>query len=124
MLALNVREVHGQNPYFLIRPGLTLQQAAYNIAVLGQAAQNVPPYAYGINPYQRTIVNSGAAGYASPYASAYSSPYGAGYGGAYSGAYGSAYSGAYGSPTGGAMEGLPLITIQTRVGSKSKASSW
>jgi len=34
-----------------IAPGLSLQQAAYNTAVLGSAYQNVPPYAMGYNPY-------------------------------------------------------------------------
>src|ERR1700757_2806301 len=30
------------NPFFQVRPGLTLGQAAFNISVLGQARQNVP----------------------------------------------------------------------------------
>jgi hypothetical protein len=46
-----VPEVHGQSPYFQVRPGLTLQQAAFNIATLGRAASFVPPYALGFNPY-------------------------------------------------------------------------
>jgi len=46
------------NPF--IAPGLTLQQAAYNTAVLGQAARNIPPYLLGYNPYQQPIVNSPA----------------------------------------------------------------
>lgn len=38
------------NPYFRVGPGLSLNQAAYNTAVLGQAFQNVPPWVYGTNP--------------------------------------------------------------------------
>jgi hypothetical protein len=43
------------NPNFLIAPGLTIGQAAFNTAVLGRAYQNVPPYALGFNPYLRTV---------------------------------------------------------------------
>jgi RNA polymerase sigma factor (sigma-70 family) len=43
------------NPNFLLAPGLTLQQAAFNTAVLGRAYQNVPPYALGYNPYVRSV---------------------------------------------------------------------
>jgi hypothetical protein len=43
------------NPNFLLAPGLTLQQAAFNTAVLGRAYQNVPPYALGYNPYLRAV---------------------------------------------------------------------
>src|SRR2546426_11591254 len=39
------------NPNFRITPYMTLNQYAYNTAVLGQALQNVPPYALGYNPY-------------------------------------------------------------------------
>jgi hypothetical protein len=46
-----------------IGPGLSLQQAAYNTAVLGGAYQNVPPYALGFNPY------SGGPALASPFMS-------------------------------------------------------
>jgi len=41
----------GVNPNPFISPGMTLQQAAYNTAVLGKAAQQVPPYLLGYNPY-------------------------------------------------------------------------
>ena len=34
-----------------IAPGLSLQQAAYNAAVMGNAYAQVPPYALGYNPY-------------------------------------------------------------------------
>jgi hypothetical protein len=79
------------NPNFFVRPGLTLQQAAFNIATIGQALQNVPPNVYGAGrfgpnfglPGAATLANYGAA-YANPAAAAslYSNPYaGAGYGG-------------------------------------------
>ena len=65
-----------------IRRGLSLQQAAYNTAVLGQAYQQVPPYALGYNPYPQNGYASGPALAASPFvgspyaASAYgASPY-------------------------------------------------
>jgi len=41
------------NPNYLIAPGLTVRQYAYNISVLGQAYARVPPYALGYNPYLR-----------------------------------------------------------------------
>jgi len=41
----------GINPNPYLAPGLTLQQAAYNTAVLGRALRQVPPYAMGYNPY-------------------------------------------------------------------------
>src|SRR5262249_22286547 len=61
------------NPYFQIRPGLTVQQYAYNIATVGRALQQVPPYAfrgYGYNPYYNPYLQTAAA-YA-PYANLYS----------------------------------------------------
>jgi hypothetical protein len=39
------------NPNYWVAPGLTINQYAYNQAVLGQALSNVPPYALGYNPY-------------------------------------------------------------------------
>ncbi len=44
-----------------IRPGLSLQQAAYNTAVLGRAYQQVPAYALGYNPYLQNGYPSGPA---------------------------------------------------------------
>src|SRR5262249_58727945 len=41
----------GFNPDYLVAPGLTVRQAAYNTTVLGRALANVPPYALGYNPY-------------------------------------------------------------------------
>src|SRR5216684_6736572 len=84
VLAVTGPKAHGQSPYFQVRPGLTLQQAAFNVAVMGQALQNIPPYFYGVNPYPRVSLGGGTLAnnpYASPYGSLYSSPYGGGYGG-------------------------------------------
>jgi hypothetical protein len=60
------------NPY--IAPGLTLQQYAYNTAVLGQAYSSVPPYALGYNPYPQ-VINYG------PVYRTYGYPYLTGYAG-------------------------------------------
>lgn len=46
-----LRTGSGVNANPQIAPGLSLQQAAFNTAVLGTAYQNVPPYALGYNPY-------------------------------------------------------------------------
>jgi hypothetical protein len=43
------------NPNFQIAPGLSLRQYAYNTAVLGRAIAQVPPYAYGYNPYPQAV---------------------------------------------------------------------
>ena len=43
------------NPNFQVAPGLTLNQAAYNTAVIGRAIAQVPPYAFGYNPYPPRI---------------------------------------------------------------------
>jgi hypothetical protein len=68
------------NPFFQVRPGLTVGQAAYNISTIGQALQNVP--GFGMNPY--------SGGFGNPYASLYANPYGGygGYGGYYNPYYG------------------------------------
>jgi hypothetical protein len=72
------------NPNYLLTPGLSVRQAAFNIATIGQAYSNVPPYALGFNPYVRRasypiIASSGnpypAATYANPYATMYANPY-------------------------------------------------
>jgi hypothetical protein len=55
------------NPY--IAPGLTLQQYAYNTAVIGRALSTVPPYAFGYNPYP-AVINYGPV-YRSPYVNPY-----------------------------------------------------
>ena len=50
-----------------IAPGLSLQQAAYNTAVMGNAYAQVPPYALGYNPYVGGPVIAGGYG-GNPYA--------------------------------------------------------
>ncbi len=70
------------NPY--INPFMTLNQYAYNTAVMGRAYSYVPPYALGYNPYP-SVVNygptytypyyAGYAGYYNPYLNYYSNPY-------------------------------------------------
>jgi hypothetical protein len=42
------------NPNYQIYPGLSINQYAYNTALLGRAYANVPPYALGYNPYVRS----------------------------------------------------------------------
>jgi len=44
------------NPYYRVAPGLSLNQAAFNIRVMGRAYSNVPPWLYGYNPYPNPIV--------------------------------------------------------------------
>jgi hypothetical protein len=84
------------NPLFQVAPGLTVGQAAYNTAVLGQALSHVPPYAL-FNP------NFSSLGYA-PYMGYGGYPlmgYGGGYGGypptGYAGGYGGYRGAGYGS---------------------------
>src|SRR5262249_27032856 len=87
----------GVAPFFQVAPGLTLQQAAANTAVMGQAFSSFPPwalgvapsYALGFSPFQRMRglrANAFASGLiagigstASPYTAnlgSYGSPYG------------------------------------------------
>jgi hypothetical protein len=65
------------NPNYFVAPGLTLNQAAYNIRVLGSAYQSVPPYALGYNPYVRSAYYgpgySSYPSYSMPYSYGYSS---------------------------------------------------
>jgi hypothetical protein len=49
------------NPNQQIAPNLTYRQAAYNMAVLGRGASQIPPYLYGYNPYPSPIIASGPA---------------------------------------------------------------
>jgi len=46
------------NPNFYVAPGLTLNQYASNVATLGQAASQIPPYLLGYNPYPQ-VANYG-----------------------------------------------------------------
>src|SRR5579885_733552 len=44
------------NPAFRIGPNFTpINQAAFNVALMGQAYQNVPPWLFGYNPYPSPI---------------------------------------------------------------------
>jgi hypothetical protein len=118
LLAFRAPEAAAQSPGFQVRRGLTIGQAAYNIATLGQALSFVPPYTLGFNPYPRVVVNPGAA---NQFASLYSNPYAtsAGYGSSYYSPYLSGYGG-YGSygyydPYNGYLRGgADVITAQGR----------
>jgi hypothetical protein len=70
----------GINPYYQVAPGLSLNQAAYNTAVMGRAFQSVPPYALGYNPYPPVVTYGSPVLYGAPYAMPYQSYYGVPYG--------------------------------------------
>jgi hypothetical protein len=129
LLAFRAPKAAAQTPDWQVRRGLTIRQAAYNIATLGQALSFVPPYTLGFNPYPRIQVNpvnplmnpyatASANPYASLYAanaaSLYSNPYatsGGGYGNGYYNPY------MYGSydPYGGYLRGgADVINAQGR----------
>jgi hypothetical protein len=60
------------NPNYQVAPGLSINQYAYNVSVLGRAYSRVPPYALGYNPY----VTANYYGLYNPYAySYYYNPY-------------------------------------------------
>src|SRR4051812_8269967 len=40
----------GFAPFFQVAPGLNIQQAAFNVSLMGRAYQNFPPYAMGFAP--------------------------------------------------------------------------
>jgi hypothetical protein len=83
------------NPNYQIYPGVSVNQYAYNVATIGRAYSQVPPWTYGYNPYP-AVVNYGAV-YRSytPYAynpyAAYGSPYYTPYAGYYTYPYGAYY---------------------------------
>src|SRR5207248_9731639 len=73
------------NPNYYVAPGLTLNQYAYNLSVLGQALSNFPPYALGYNPYP-VVANYGPVYNVTPFASnPFLNPYAGALGGAYVG---------------------------------------
>jgi hypothetical protein len=76
------------NRNWLVAPGVTLKQWAYNTSVVGRAYSNVPPYLLGYNPYPQ-VINYGPT-YPSPYL------YGMNYPSLYYNPY--AYSSLYGNP--------------------------
>jgi hypothetical protein len=120
-------------PAFNMRAGQPLNQNYYNLAVLGRALQNFPPYAFAppvvapVNPlYQGGFGGGGlgafgggglgafggapayGGGYSSPYASSpgYSSPGLGAYGGGYNPSdYYNPYSYSYADPYGGGLRG-------------------
>lgn len=75
------------NPNYYIAPGLTVNQYAYNLATIGRAYQQIPPYVFGYNPYP-PMINT-APSYVTPNVyTPYVSPYMASpYAGVYSGYY-------------------------------------
>jgi hypothetical protein len=113
------------NPNFLVAPGLTLPQAAYNTAVVGQSISQVPPYALGFNPYPQIAYanplqsTTAGLGIGSPYSfgasalggyggSLQTSSYGGGYGGqGASSPYSSGYSE---DPYAGYLRGVASVT--------------
>jgi len=70
------------NPNFVMPNGITFPQAAFNTAVIGRAASNIPPYLLGYNPYPP--VNIGPSypviNPVNPYALSTLGGYGGGYG--------------------------------------------
>lgn len=83
------------NPNYMIYPGLSVNQYAYNVATLGRAYSYVPPWMYGYSPYP-AVANYGPAyrsyyynPYYNPYATSYYNPYlyGTGYYNPYAGLY-------------------------------------
>jgi hypothetical protein len=85
------------NPNWLVAPGVTQRQAAFNTRVTGRALASIPPWLYGYNPYPSPIVNYGQmynpAPYSSPYTNPYVNPYASAYSNPYSNPYASLYSG-------------------------------
>ena len=55
---LVIPRLNSVNPNYYIAPGLSLNQYAYNLAVLGRAYSYWPPYLLGYNPYPQ-VVNYG-----------------------------------------------------------------
>jgi hypothetical protein len=98
LLALGTQKANAQVPGYVVSPrrGLTLRQAAYNVATLGQALSFVPPYALGFNPYPRIVTNPVIAPITNPYAGAGINPYAS----LYANPYASLTSNAYGTSPG------------------------
>ena len=95
------------NPNFQVAPGLSLNQAAFNTAVIGRAVSNIPPYALGYNPYGTSSIGTGigtgsVGGYPLPL---YGSGYGSGYGSTLSTTGG--YGGAAGYPSSATLSTNP-----------------
>src|SRR5438067_5540325 len=61
-------------PGFTLYPDVRVAQYANNLAVLGRAYSQVPPYALGYNPYVRNVYYGAPAYPVTPYYSGYN-PY-------------------------------------------------
>jgi hypothetical protein len=62
------------NPYWQVRPGLSQSQYLYNFTARAQALQQMPPWAYGYNPYPPTIYQQNSSPtYGYPYSYGYPS---------------------------------------------------
>jgi hypothetical protein len=111
--AFGTLKVNAQSPGFVLPPhqrGLTLGQATFNIARIGQALSFIPPYTLGFNPYPRVVVNSGGG---NPYASLTSTPYATTAG--YDSSYYNPYSSSYYDPFNGYLRGgADVINAQGR----------
>jgi hypothetical protein len=63
------------NPAFNVAPGLQQYSNVYNAAVLGQTIRQIPPWAFGYNPYPSPVVSAAPVVPSIPYIPpAYSSP--------------------------------------------------
>jgi hypothetical protein len=122
------------NPNPFIAPGVTLGQAAFNTAVMGMAMSQVPPFAFGSNPFMTgslstvpTLAGGGlgggfglsTVGGVNPYLGGGAATLSTSPGGGYSmstSPYSSAYStpyGSYGSPLGADLQGAAALTSAT-----------
>ncbi len=72
-LAFDVPRVFAQNPYFQVRPGLTLQQYTLLAQAANPYAALAPRAALVNNPYMGSL--DAASMYSNPYSNPYSSPY-------------------------------------------------
>jgi hypothetical protein len=77
--ALGQNFIPGVSPFFQIRRGLNISQAAFNTTLMGRALQNFPPYAFpGGSPWGSSALGSPFGGYGgggySPYISSYYDP--------------------------------------------------
>jgi hypothetical protein len=110
------------NPNFQIAPGLMVRQAAYNNAVLGRSLAQVPPYAFGYNPYPQVASFGPSFPTVVPgYGMGYGGGFGAGYGGATLATYPGGYGG-YGSPY--TTANPTTATLSTDISSGGYGSSY
>jgi hypothetical protein len=112
ILSMNQTRALAQNPFFQVRPGLTLQQWAFNLGTAGRAFSQIPPYALGFNPYV-PFGQPALSSFVNPYAALYSqgggasSLYGGGLGAGLGSGYGGygGYGGYYEDPFGAYLRG-------------------